>query len=260
MRLIIFLAVILLSSTASAGTMVLEGKYQGKNLYVVNSVSSSGVGYCVYEVLVNGDVSSDEWNSPAFEIDLTIHGLEIGDDLVVTIKYKEGCTPKVINPDVLEPKPTFEIIDIAVSNSGLITWSSTGETGQLPYVIQQFKWNKWVSVGEVLGKGTSGKNSYNFQTVEVSGVNKFRVTQKNSDGDSRSSKAVEYKSSKEPVTVVYDKKSKKLKFSADTNYELYNVYGQIVKRGFGSEADMTNLAKDEYYINFDNSSEKFFRK
>jgi len=240
--------------------MVLEGQYQGKNLYVVNSVSGSGVGYCVFEVLVNGNVSSDEWNSPAFEIDLGIYDLNIGDELVVTIKYKEGCTPKVINPGVLEPQPTFEILDIAISNSGLLEWSTSGETGQLPYVIQQFKWNKWVNVGEVTGKGTSGKNAYSFQTVEVSGLNKFRIGQKDSEGETRTSQSVDYKSSKSSVSVVYDKKSKKLIFTSDTNYELYNAYGQIVKRGFGSEADLSGLPKDEYFINFDNSSEKFFRK
>lgn len=261
MRLIIFLAAYFLTSTAiMAGTMVLEGKYQGKNLYVVNSVSGSGVGYCVFEVQVNGKVSSDEWNSPAFEIDLGVFGLGIGDDVIVTIKYKEGCVPKVINPGVLEPQPSFEIASISISESGLMEWETTGETGQLPFIIQQFKWNKWVSVGEVIGKGTSGKNKYSFQTVEVSGVNKFRVAQKSSEGDSRTSEAVEYKSSKPAVTVVYDKRTKKLKFSEDTNYELYNMYGQIVKRGFGSEADLSDLPKAEYYINYDNSSERFFRK
>jgi len=250
----------LTSFSVSAGTMVLEGKYQGKNLYVVNSVSASGVGFCVFEVLVNGSVSTDEWNSPAFEIDLSVYGLNMGDNVVVTIKYKEGCLPKVINPDVLEPQPTFEVADISVSDSGLLSWSTTGESGQLPFIIQQYKWNKWVGIGEVTGKGTSGKNAYSFQTVEVSGSNKFRVVQKNSGGDSKSSKSVEYTSSREVTTVVYDKKETKLRFSLETNYELYNAYGQIIKRGFGTEVDLSELKKDEYYINFDNSSEKFFRR
>lgn len=261
MRVIfVLILTILCSFLASAGTMILEGQYQGKNLYVVNSVSASGVGYCVFEVLVNGDVSSDEWNSPAFEIDLGIYGLVIGDDLVVTIKYKEGCLPKVINPGVLEPQPTFNISEIAISSSGLFTWETEGETGKLPFIIQQFKWNKWVNVGEVMGKGVAGKNKYSFQTTEVSGVNKFRVAQKTGDGDTKNSKNVEYSSSIEPVSVLYDKKQSTLVFTRETNYELYNVYGQIVKRGFGSKADLTSLPKNDYYISFDNSTEKFYRK
>jgi len=260
MRVLFTILSVILSCTLFAGTMVLEGQYQGKDLYVVNSVSASGVGYCVFEILVNGEVSSDEWNSPAFEVDLGIYGFKIGDDVVVTIKYKEGCLPKVINPGILEPQPTFEILDINISNSGLLDWSTKDESGQLPFVVQQFKWNKWVNVGEVIGKGISGENSYSFQTTEVSGVNKFRVVQKNGDGDLKPSAAVEYSSTMTPVSVAYDKKGRSLTFSRETNYELYNVYGQIVKRGFGAQADLTSLPKNDYYISFDNSTEKFYRK
>ncbi|MFK7757519.1 MAG: hypothetical protein AB8B53_11375 [Flavobacteriales bacterium] len=256
---ILFLAVIS-SVSALAGSMVLEGKYQGKNLYVVNSVSSSGVGYCVFEVLVNGEVTSDEWNSPAFEIDLGIYGFKIGDALAVTIKYKEGCQPKVINPGVLNPKPTFDISNIAISPSGLLTWETTGETGELPFIIQQYKWSKWVNVGEVMGKGNPSKTEYSFQTAEVAGENKFRVTQKSGKGDSKSSKPVEYVSTASPVTFMYDKKSSSLVFSKATNYELYNVYGQIVKKGYGEKAELISLPKNDYYVSYDNSTEKFYRK
>lgn len=261
MRVIIAILISLTTSiSALAGTMVLEGQYQGKDLYVVNSVSASGVGYCVFEVLVNGQVSSDEWNSPAFEISLSIYGLKIGDDVVVTIKYKEGCIPRVINPGVLEPQPTFEISEINISESGLFSWETKDEAGVLPFIIQQFKWNKWVNVGEVMGKGLQGINKYSFQVTEVSGVNKFRVVQKTANGDTRNSSTVEFTSTLAPVTVVYDKKGRELKFSRETNYELWNVYGQIVKRGFGAKADLGNLPKNDYIISFDNSTEKFYRK
>ncbi len=258
--LIVCILLVLASFSLNAGTMVLEGKYQGKNLYVVNSVSASGVGYCVFEVLVNGQVSSDEWNSPAFEVDLGIYGLILGDDVVITIKYKEGCLPKVINSGVLEPQPTFNVTDIKISDSGMFTWQTSGETGTLPFVIQQFKWNKWVNVGEVMGKGVPGTNSYTYQTAEVSGNNKFRVIQKDGNGEVKSSTSVEYSSSMTPISVTYDKKGRTIDFSRETNYELYNVYGQIVKRGFGAKADLKDLPKNDYYISFDNNTEKFYRK
>ncbi|MEZ7966199.1 MAG: hypothetical protein QMB45_01365, partial [Flavobacteriales bacterium] len=180
--------------------------------------------------------------------------------LVITIKYKEGCLPKVINPGVLEPQPTYQVLDISISDFGVLTWGTTGETGSLPFVVQQFKWNKWVNVGEVMGRGIPGENTYNYQAAEVSGVNKFRVLQKTGDGDLKSSVAVEYISSMPPVSVVYDKKGSTLTFSRETNFELYNVYGQIVKRGFGAKADLAEMLKNDYYISFDNSTEKFYRK
>jgi len=49
-------------------------------------------------------------------------------------------------------------------------------------------------------------------------------------------------------------------FSANTSYELYNVYGQIVKRGFGTNLDLNSLQKGTYYLSYDNRTEKLLRK
>jgi len=45
---------------ANAGVLIVEGKYQQKNLYIQNGFSSNGVGFCAYEVKVNGQVTTDE--------------------------------------------------------------------------------------------------------------------------------------------------------------------------------------------------------
>lgn len=257
---VVFSALLAFSLCMEAGTIVLEGKYQQKNVYIINSVAEAGVGFCVYEVTVNGEVTSDEINSHAFEVDLSIYGFKLGDGVVITVKYKDGCEPRVLNPGALEPQPTFETMDIDLSAGGLLTWKTVNEQGKLPFVIQQFKWNKWVTVGEVMGSGTSVENGYSFQTTPISGVNKFRIIQKSYEGKVRKSPTVEYESDKEPTTFVYDKKTKSLQFSGDTNYELYNVYGQIIKRGFGRSADLSSFPKSEYYISYDSNTEKFEKK
>lgn len=245
---------------ANAGTIILEGKYQQKNVFVINSIAPEGVGFCVFEVTVNGQVTSDETNSNAFEVDLSIYGFKLGDDVVISIKYKEGCQPRVLNPGALEPQPSFETENIEISSGGLLKWETTNEQGKLPFIVQQFKWNKWVNVGEVMGNGTSVKNIYTFQTTPVSGTNKFRVVQKSYEGKFRKSTAVEFDSDVIPLTFVYNRKTKSLEFSAETNYELYNVYGQIIKRGFGNSVDLSNLPKNEYYISFDSQTEKFSKR
>lgn len=243
-----------------AGTIVMEGKYQQKNVYVVNSVAEAGVGFCVYEVRVNGEVTSDEINSNAFEIDLSIYGFKLGDPVTITIKYKDGCEPRILNPGALEPQPTFDVSAISCSENGLLSWETTNEQGAIPFIVQQFKWNKWVNVGEVIGKGTSTRNAYTFQTTPVSGDNKFRVVQKSYDGKLRKSPTAEYVSGMAALTMTYDKKEKAILFSQETNYELYNVYGQIIKRGFGKKVNMSNLPKNDYYISFDSQTQKFSRR
>ena len=49
-------------------------------------------------------------------------------------------------------------------------------------------------------------------------------------------------------------------FSAETMYEIYDAYGNIVKKGFGSKLDVTNLKRGTYYINFDKEMSKFLKK
>jgi len=246
--------------SALAGTIVLEGTYQKENLYIVNSIAESGVGFCVYEVLVNGEVTSDEVNSQAFKIDLSIYNFKVGQDLVITIKYKDGCEPKVLNEDALIPKPSFETVSIEASRDGSLEWTTKNEKGRLPFIIQQFKWNKWVDIGEVMGEGKSGTNNYSFQVTPVSGKNKVRVVQKASDGDVRTSPVEEFNSTRKAVSFNYDKKNSEVSFSEETSFELYNAYGQIVKRGKSKTVDMSAFPEGEYYMSYDSSTDKFVHK
>ncbi len=260
MRILVTLVLCFTNLFAFAGSIVLEGRYQQRNLFVINSVSPDGVGFCTYEVTINGLVSTDEINSQAFEIDLSIYNLKLGDPVTIVIKHKEGCKPKVLNPGALEPSPTFECSKIECSTGGLLTWETTGELGKLNFTIQQFKWNKWVNVGEVLGNGTPVRNSYKFQVQLVSGKNKFRVVQKSYEGDLRKSATCEVVSTVVPVTFKYDKKTKQVNFSAETSYEMYNVFGQIVKRGYGISVDCSALTRGEYYLSYDSKTDKFLKK
>jgi hypothetical protein len=120
---------------AQGGVIILEGNYQGKNLYVQNPFGSGGVGFCVTEVLVNGNITTDETNSSAFEIDFKPHKLAIGEKVEIKIKHKDDCKPKVLNPEVLKPKSTFEVISMSVDKDGTIKWSTKSETGKLSSAV-----------------------------------------------------------------------------------------------------------------------------
>src|SRR5690349_13030525 len=111
---IFFLFVYFNSVFSQGGVILLEGTYQGKVVYVQNPFGPGGVGFCVTEVKVNGNITTDELTSSAFEIDLKPHKLNIGDKVEIKIFHKEGCKPKVLNPEVLKPKSTYEIIGMSV--------------------------------------------------------------------------------------------------------------------------------------------------
>ncbi len=255
-KLFLFTTLMLFAGFSFAGVLVIEGKYQSKNIYVANSISSSGVGFCTTEVTVNGEITSDEWNSSAFEIDLGHYQFDFGTPVTIKIFYKEGCAPKVLNPGVLRPQPTFDTKEIKVESNGMLVWKTTGEQGTLPYFVQQYKWNKWVTVGEVNGIGSPGEHDYSFKTVLTHGENKFRVVQKNQKGKARISQEATINSNTPKLSFVYNKKKKQIEFSSETAYEFYDKFGQITKKGFGSYADVSNLEKDNYYLSYDNSTEE----
>jgi hypothetical protein len=56
-------------SSVRANDLIIDGSYQLKNVYVSNPTSPEGFGFCAYEVMVNGVITTDEVNSPTFEID-----------------------------------------------------------------------------------------------------------------------------------------------------------------------------------------------
>lgn len=244
----------------SAGIIVLEGHYQGKNLYVQNPFAGSGVGFCTFEVTINGNVTTDEINSSAFEIDFTNAQLKIGDPVIVKIKHKDDCKPRVLNPEVLKPKSTFVVASVKLDNAGTFTWVTNKESGILTYTVEQYRWNKWVKVGEVEGVGSPSEHTYQFKITPHSGENKVRVKQVDYTGSPRYSQAATSISTVAAVTFTPVKVKSEIIFSSETLYEVYDAYGNIVKRGYASNIDATNLKKGNYYLSYDNKTEKFTKK
>ncbi|MCU0435501.1 MAG: hypothetical protein MUC87_18730 [Bacteroidia bacterium] len=244
----------------AAQALLVEGKYQSKNLYVQNALNDGGIGYCVYEVRVNGQVSTDEVNSSAFEIDLRNFNLKPGDQVEVQLFHKDGCSPKVLNPEALKPRPTFNTESISITPGGLLTWSTTGETGSLTYIIEQYRWNKWVYVGEIQGVGTAVKNNYSFQTTPHSGENRFRVKQLGFGREVRYTPEVKFTSTIEAVTYTQSKDSKQIMLSAQTLYEMYDPYGNVVLKGYGSSINIAQFGPGEYFLCYDNKMTPISRK
>ncbi len=259
-KFFVFSLFISLITNLFAGDIVIEGVYQGKNLYVMNPFASSGIGFCVYEVRVNGQVTTDEINSSAFEIDLSVYQFKIGDKVKVEIKHKDNCTPKVLNPEVLKPKSTFKILTMTIENDNTLKWVTTNEAGSLPYIVEQYRWNKWVKVGTVEGKGTPGTHTYSIQVHPHSGMNKFRIKQIDYTKQPHYSQELTYRSKKPPVTFSPKKVENEIKFSRPTLYEIYDYYGNIVKKGFGDKVDVSGLKKGEYFLNYDNQMDTFKKK
>lgn len=80
--------------------LVLEGAYQGKNLYVQNPMTENG--WCTLYVEVNGVTILDslEVQKAAYEIDLISMDIEEHGAVIIKIYHRDDCFPKVLNPEV----------------------------------------------------------------------------------------------------------------------------------------------------------------
>jgi hypothetical protein len=261
--LIYFFSAIPFTALSESHEIKLEGTYQGENIYVQNPFAETGLGFCVYEVLVNNQVTLDEINSSAFEIDLSVYKFKIGDPIVIVIKHKEGCFPKVLNPEVLSPKSTFKITKINVDRSGMLQWITTGESGKLPYTVEQYRWKKWQNVGTVGGKGNLGENNYSIAVSLHTGVNQFRVKQTDYTNKPRYSPEVTFRNLAAPITFQPgdgNKTSGVVTFSDKTKYEIYDYYGSPVLKGEDKKIDVSKLKPGNYFLNYDNQTASFVKK
>jgi hypothetical protein len=247
-----------------AAKLSLEGTYQGKNIFVQNPSDVGGFGFCISKIYVNGDIVPVNFNATTISVDLKSMKISIGEPIFLVIHHGDDCTPVILNPEVLLPKSTFELQSISASPSGDLVWTSTGESGKLNFIVEQYKWDKWVTVGEVMGEGKSGTNNYIFKLFPHSGKNEVRVSQIDNTLKKRSSKSYSFISTTSKVFKSPTKVNDYVTFKSngkevETYYEIFDAYGNILKSGKSTKVDCRNLLNGLYFINFDNSTEKFIK-
>lgn len=251
------LAACWLSQPVQAGEIVLIGVYQGKNLFVQNPFAPDKQDYCVDEVYVNDVKKMSNIKHSAFEIDLS--HLEIDAEVTVKILHKDGCTPKIINPQVLRPSATFQFSNITVNDKS-IDWTTTGETPKHMFYVEQFVNGSWLAIKKFEARNT-GAGIYSLPVTHNFGLNKYRIKAQNEDDHHMFySRVVEYDAKTEPVTFYPKSVTSKIILSRPVGYEIVDIKGNTLKKGKGTEIPLSELKSGVYYLNYDNRSEKFFKK
>ncbi len=249
----------LLAQSNQLASFTVEGTYQGKPLYIQNPFNPATNSYCVQKVLVNGKEYQGNIKSSAFAVDLSQFGLKKGQYVEIKIVHQKGCFPRVLNPTALIGKSTFELVSFKADENS-VRWTTRNETTEEPFYLEREEYGQWRVVAKVKGKGPGGYNNYVVQVRHFSGTNKYRLKQRDVGGYWRYSKVLVYKSKKKPVTFYPKRVTDKIHFSEEVEYEIYDEYGNLVKKGKGKEADVADLSPGVYYLFFDNRKEKFLKK
>ncbi|MEQ8358606.1 MAG: hypothetical protein RH860_03900 [Cytophagales bacterium] len=260
MNLKSYLAVLslLISQIALGGEITLVGQYHGKDLYVQNPFNGSSTSeYCVEEVYINGKLKPHK-NQGAFIISLNY--LTMDEAIEIRIVHKDGCTPKILNPNVFVTNKAFKFESFDVNSDG-VNWSSIGEKPQNTYKVEHFVNNTWKVVGEVSSQGRPGTNSYSLKTYHHSGNNKYRIKYEERTGQVYNTRIKEFTSDLPPVTFNPPKPKDKLILSRETDYEILDHFGNEIKKGRATEIDVSDLKTGQvYYLVIDNRTENFFKK
>lgn len=238
-----------------AQVLVLNGTFQGVNLYIQQSAANDSVKeYCTQKITVNGkDIAFV--NATAYEIRLDSLNFKIGDTLRVEIFHREGCLPKLLHPCVdCHTLSQFELVSISIDSAAVLHWTSKMEDGKQPFIIEQFRWNKWVKLGEMEGKGGMQENEYAFQLLPCSGKNQVRIKQINYRAQPRISRSVEFIAPDQHIELPKNRYrlENELLFNKETLYELFDADGNLVRKGYNKKIDLKGLKIGSYYLNYDN--------
>lgn len=95
-------------TTENYRKMTLKGVYNGKDLFIRNSFGGNGVGFCVSQVNVNKNITTDEINANIFRVNLEMHKLELDEKFTLEVFYKDKCDiPSgilICNPGAIKAK------------------------------------------------------------------------------------------------------------------------------------------------------------
>lgn len=233
------------------------GEYQGRNVYVQNPLSDDQVNFCTQEVYLNQKLIIHNPKTSAFVIDLS--DLKIGDPVFIKIVFLEGCTPKIINPQVIRTKSKFRFGSTS-ADAISINWMTSGELPNGIFSVEHYVQKKWMTVKKVQGKGSFTNNQYVLKPDHHTGNNKYRIKYQQSDGKIFFSKVFEYFYDVEPVSFYPTLVEDKITLSRTTDFEIRDSYDQEILKGRSREIYLASLKSGVYYLYVDNRKEKFVKK
>ena len=238
----------------------LSGEYQGKNVFAQARDRNSLEQECLFKITLNGTDISSMIEKYALEIDFTQMDIALGDTVVLMFEHSTSCWIDVLNPEVIRRYSTYDLVSMKIGPDTILRWSANYETGYHDYRVRQFRWNKWVDVGNVpVTPGRSGSYEFSVADFVHSGENKFKVDRSEPPG-CRYLSSVKFRGEGENTPVVkyaLNDDQTKVLFTIRTRYEIYDSYGNIVKTGRGTSIDISNLKRGIYYLNYDREMDKF---
>lgn len=236
----------------------LEGKYYGEDLYVMNPS-----GDCVEKITVNG--KEIEANTKSFSFGIDLSELKMYEKVVVILQHKRDCKPDVINTAKAIQKNNLFVVTKSGIKGNILTWKAIEEKTKSQYIIEQYRWERWVEIGTVKCVGKPQEQAYKFDLNKAvlrpyNGKNKYRLKQINYRKD-RHSPEIIAKFKKPKAKIKKNDGQKLIEFSSATSYQILDLKEEkILLEGHAKKVDINKLAKGKYILRYDTKKTNFRKK
>jgi len=254
---ILFFTTQLLS--AQTDTISISGMFYHTNVYVYNpSIADS---FSVQSIIINNDTITQNLNANGIEIDLNTYEMEEGDRVSIEVIYVGNYSPVIVNPQALMPPVKFKISKPKYSRDKELKWMVRGVPGDYPIVVEQYKWNDWKTVATIDPIDTVANNLYKVRIQPHSGKNIYRIKSHNIKGEEIVSRESIFSDSKTIAVTIQNKKfTDEIVLSSKTEYEIYDLQGNLKLSGFDRYIKINELIKGKYLLFFDNQIQEFKKK
>ncbi len=244
---------------AQTDTIAISGLYYHTNVYVYNpSVADS---FSIQQLIVNKDTIKEYLNTNGIEIDLSTYNLKEEGRVNIQIVYQGKYPPVIVNPEALMPPVKFHISKPRFNKNNQLQWQVHGVPGDYPLTLEQYKWNSWRIVAEVDPVDTVANNIYKVAIHPHSGKNIYRVKSYNIKGEEVMSRDVIFSAPAYKQVYIENKKIiDEITLSSKTDYEIYDMKSNLLKRGYDRYIKVDNLPKGKYLLFFDNQIQEFKKK
>ena len=187
-RFLLFAVAVLYGYSSNAAIFVISGIYQGKNVFIQNPSLGNDTTFCTNDVYVNDKKVMSNIKTGAYEIDLST--IRINSQITIKITHKDGCKPRILNPQVIKPSSMFHYNSFQVDKEHYV-WSTRGEKPKGKYILEFYAGDKWNLVKELPAKGSIILNNYDTDGVKP-GPNKYRLKFLEADGRVHYSQIIEF--------------------------------------------------------------------
>ncbi len=238
--------------------LLIFGNYFGKNIYVLNP-SKSDI-YSVLNVFVNDAPAYDEILSNSFEIDLS--DFKIGAQIKICIIYDPKIgTPTIYNPKDLLQKKEIQFTNVNVNRKNpIITWHIEGDDIEQDIELEHFRWNNWITIEAITPSEVPNFPKFETTFEPHSGKNLLRLKYTDEDGHIYFSNNIKFNSRTTVIHLLSDKVKTNLEFTDETQYEIFNMTGNLLLYGKDISVDVSELEKGQYIVNFDNKTIEFIKR